>query len=44
MDGVCHVCFEESEWLKQNVQENIQNIEMQAFSDLFCKFVFNVRV
>lgn len=42
--GVCHLCFEESQHLKYDFPQSIQNTEIQEFVELFCHFVFNVSV
>ncbi|XP_055307187.1 zinc finger protein 12-like [Sitodiplosis mosellana] len=39
--GICHLCFEGSEHMKRDFQQNLQNSEIQEFIELFCQFMFN---
>lgn len=41
-EGVCHLCFERSNEMKYDFQQNVVNTEIQEFVETFCQFVFNV--
>lgn len=42
--GVCHLCFEGSQYMKSDFQQSLQNSESQEFFEFFCQFMFNVSI